>query len=56
MSNRHSASKLRHLIQVIARGLFALSGYRPFWLPKDIAAGLSVAAIAAQPIPGEWVW
>jgi len=55
MSNRHSASKLRHLIQVIVPGLLALSRYRPFWLPKDFAAGLSVAAIAARPTPAEWV-
>jgi MFS superfamily sulfate permease-like transporter len=26
--------------------LLALSGYRPSWLPNDLAAGLSVAAIA----------
>ena len=31
---------------MIAPGLVALAGYRRSWLPKDIAAGLSVAAIA----------
>ena len=46
MSNDHSTRKLRHLIQIIAPGILALSGYRPSWLPKDLAAGLSVAAIA----------
>jgi high affinity sulfate transporter 1 len=46
MSNRHFSRKLRHLVQVGAPGLLALSGYRPAWLPKDVAAGLSVAAIA----------
>ncbi len=46
MQYGHSTRKLRHLIQVIAPGIFALSGYRPSWLPKDLAAGLSVAAIA----------
>ena len=46
MLNDHSTRKLRHLIQIIAPGILALSGYRPSWLPKDLAAGLSVAAIA----------
>jgi high affinity sulfate transporter 1 len=46
MSYGHSRRQLRHLIQTIAPGILALSGYRPSWLPKDIAAGLSVAAIA----------
>ena len=46
MSNRRLLRKLRHLVQVSAPGLLALSGYRPTWLPKDVAAGLSVAAIA----------
>lgn len=46
MSNRRFARKLRHLVQVSAPGLLALTGYRPAWLPKDVAAGLSVAAIA----------
>ncbi len=42
----HSRRQLRHLIQTIAPGILALSGYRPSWLLKDLAAGLSVAAIA----------
>ena len=46
MSHGHTARKLRHLIQITAPGLLALSEYRPSWLPKDVAAGLSVAAIA----------
>ena len=46
MSNRRLLRRLRHLLQVSAPGLLALSGYRPTWLPKDVAAGLSVAAIA----------
>ena len=46
MPNNHSTRKLRHLIQIIAPGILALSGYRSSWLPKDLAAGLSVAAIA----------
>jgi MFS superfamily sulfate permease-like transporter len=37
---------LRRLLQAGAPGLLALAGYRPAWLPKDLAAGLSVAAIA----------
>ncbi len=45
-SNSHSARKLRNLIQIAAPGVLALSAYRPSWLPKDLAAGLSVAAIA----------
>ena len=31
---------------MFAPGLVALAGYQRSWLPKDIAAGLSVAAIA----------
>jgi high affinity sulfate transporter 1 len=46
MSYGHAARKLRYLIRSSAPGLLALSGYRPSWLPSDIAAGLSVAAIA----------
>jgi MFS superfamily sulfate permease-like transporter len=46
MSHGHTARKLHHLIQITAPGLLALSEYRPSWLPKDVAAGLSVAAIA----------
>lgn len=38
--------KLRHLIRITAPGLLALSDYRLSWLPSDLAAGLSVAAIA----------
>jgi MFS superfamily sulfate permease-like transporter len=41
-----SAPKLRHLILITAPGLLALSNYRPSWFPKDIAEGLSVAAVA----------
>ena len=46
MSNGHFFRKLRRLILITAPGLLAFSSYRPSWLPKDIAAGLSVAAIA----------
>jgi len=46
MSHGHATRKLRHLLEVTAPGILALSGYRPSWLPKDLAAGLSVAAIA----------
>ena len=46
MSHSHTKRKLRHLIRAIAPGVLAFSGYRPSWLPKDLAAGLSVAAIA----------
>ncbi len=38
--------KLRHLIRVTAPGILALSEYKLSWLSKDLAAGLSVAAIA----------
>jgi high affinity sulfate transporter 1 len=44
--NNRTIRKLRHLIKAIAPGLVALAGYQRSWLPKDIAAGLSVAAIA----------
>jgi len=46
MSYGRAARKLRHLIRISAPGLLALSAYRPSWLPNDVAAGLSVAAIA----------
>jgi len=46
MSYNHTIRRLRYLIKMIAPGLVALAGYRASWLPKDIAAGLSVAAIA----------
>ena len=46
MSHGYSRRRLRYLVQVIAPGILALSGYRPSWLPSDLAAGLSVAAIA----------
>lgn len=46
MPHSHTTRKLRHLIQVSAPGILALFAYKPSWLPKDIAAGLSVAAIA----------
>jgi high affinity sulfate transporter 1 len=46
MSHGHARRKLRHLVRISAPGLLALSAYRPSWLPKDLAAGLSVAAIA----------
>ncbi len=46
MSDNHTIRKLRHLIRAIAPGLLALANYQRSWLTKDIAAGLSVAAIA----------
>lgn len=46
MPDNHTIRKLRHLIKAIAPGLLALAGYQRSWLTKDIAAGLSVAAIA----------
>ena len=46
MPSGHAKRRLRRLIQVIAPGVLALSGYRPSWLANDLAAGLSVAAIA----------
>jgi high affinity sulfate transporter 1 len=46
MPSGQFARQLRHLIQTIAPGILALSGYRASWLLKDLAAGLSVAAIA----------
>ena len=46
MSKSHTYRKLRHLVKIFVPGLVALSSYRISWLPKDIAAGLSVAAIA----------
>ncbi len=46
MPKSRLARQLRHLIQTLAPGILVFSGYRPSWLPKDLAAGLSVAAIA----------
>ena len=46
MSYSRTIRILRRLIKMIAPGLVALAGYKRSWLPKDIAAGLSVAAIA----------
>lgn len=46
MPTSHLARQFRHFIQTIAPGVLVLSGYRSSWLPKDLAAGLSVAAIA----------
>ncbi len=46
MPNSHSKRKRRRLIQILAPGVLTLLGYRPSWLFKDLAAGLSVAAIA----------
>lgn len=46
MSHSHNIRKLRHLIGRIAPGLIALLSYQRGWLRFDIAAGLSVAAIA----------
>ncbi|ASJ72841.1 sulfate permease [Granulosicoccus antarcticus] len=46
MAAGHTQRRLRRLIQAVAPGLLALSGYRPSWLLHDLAAGLSVAAIA----------
>ncbi len=39
-------SSIRRLLRRVAPGLEALSNYNLSWLPKDIGAGLSVAAIA----------
>lgn len=46
MPHSHATRRLRHLIQITAPGILAFAGYRLAWLPKDLAAGLSVAAIA----------
>ncbi len=46
MPNGHSKRKRRRLIQIVAPGVLTLLGYRSSWLVKDLAAGLSVAAIA----------
>ncbi len=46
MPHNHNIRKLRHLIGAIAPGLIALFAYQRAWLRFDIAAGLSVAAIA----------
>jgi MFS superfamily sulfate permease-like transporter len=39
-------NRIRRLVGRVAPGLDALSRYQVSWLPSDIAAGLSVAAIA----------
>ena len=46
MPHNHNIRKLRYLIGAIAPGLIALFSYQRAWLRFDIAAGLSVAAIA----------
>ena len=46
MTHNHNIRKLRHLIGAIVPGLLVLAGYQRAWLRYDIAAGLSVAAIA----------
>ncbi len=47
MSDRsENPGGVRHLIRRCAPGLEALSRYQHAWLPDDLAAGLSVAAIA----------
>jgi len=46
MTHSHNIRKLRHLIGAIVPGLLVLAGYQRAWLRFDIAAGLSVAAIA----------
>lgn len=46
MTDNHNIRKLRYLIGAIAPGLIALFAYQRAWLRFDIAAGLSVAAIA----------
>ena len=46
MSQIRSARRPRRLFQRTMPGLLALAQYRSAWLPNDIAAGLSVAAIA----------
>ena len=46
MFDRRLRRKLRHWTQRIAPGALVLSGYQGAWLRHDLAAGLSVAAIA----------
>ncbi len=46
MHHGHAKRRLRRVMQIVAPGVLALSGYRPSWLANDLAAGLSVAAIA----------
>lgn len=46
MPTHHLLRRLRHSVRTFAPGILALSGYRRSWLRYDLAAGLSVAAIA----------
>ena len=46
MTYSHAIRKLRFQLKHAAPGLVSLAGYQRSWLPKDIAAGLSVSAIA----------
>ena len=40
------SGRMRQWVGRVAPGAHALSRYQPAWLPNDIAAGLSVAAVA----------
>ena len=46
MANTHTLRKFRYLIGLVTPGLLVLASYQRAWLRFDIAAGLSVAAIA----------
>ncbi len=47
MANQiHQQGSIRRFVRRVAPGLEALSHYNMSWLPNDIAAGLSVAAVA----------
>ena len=46
MPTHHLLRRLRHSVRAFAPGVLAFSGYRRSWLRYDLAAGLSVAAIA----------
>lgn len=45
-SHKHQQGSIRQLLQRFVPGLEAFSRYQPSWLRGDIAAGLSVAAVA----------
>ena len=46
VATERQQGRIRRLLGRVAPGLDAFSGYQVSWLPSDIAAGLSVAAIA----------
>jgi MFS superfamily sulfate permease-like transporter len=45
-NEKHQQGSIRRVVGRVAPGLEAFSRYEVSWLPNDMAAGLSVAAVA----------